>query len=55
MRQYLYIILQRKQADFQFKSTLRLLLESCNEDSNLGEKITYSKKLEIIFKTVMFV
>ena len=42
MRQYLCIILQSKQRDFQFKSTIRLLLQSSNEDSDFGEKIIYS-------------
>lgn len=37
MRQYLYIICKVSK-DVQFKSTIRLLLQSSNEDSDFGEK-----------------
>lgn len=40
MRQYLYIMLQSKQGDFQFSSSIRLLLEFSNKDSDLGGKYT---------------
>lgn len=39
MGQYFSIILQSKQGDFQFISTIGLLLESSNEDSDFGEKV----------------